>query len=307
MSEAPSVVDHTKQTAYSDPAGHAALFDDIDPTIEAVSAMSRNVVAHYRAQAQLLPPDSRDDIELRWVASILETDQRRHGLPLTVERRVEQRVQGCCRDHTLLAVAALRHHGIPARSRVGFASYLSETTWQHDHVIVEAWLGGRWRRFDPEFGVSLPRLADPTDIDAGDASPFLTASRVWLAHRAGALDVSRFGVAEGLGIDGDWFVYGYVIVEAAHRFGDELLLWDQWGAMHGDLGRAPARDLDLIDDVARLLVRADDGDLLAEAELLSRYRDDEGLHPGAIVRSYSPNGGSFAVDLERRVSTALAV
>src|ERR687898_951834 len=79
----------------------------------------------------------------------------------TAHRRTEDLVQGCCRDHTLLAVAALRHHGMPARSRVGFASYLSLTTWHHDHVIVEAWLGGRWRRFDTELAAPVPRLAGP--------------------------------------------------------------------------------------------------------------------------------------------------
>lgn len=125
--------------------------------------MARNVVAHYRASAEALPDESRDDISLRWIDAILETDQGRHNWPLTVDRPIEQRVQGCCRDHTLLAIAALRHHGVRARSVVGFASYLSAGSWHHDHEIVEAWLDGRWRRFDPEMSGPLPRLADPSD------------------------------------------------------------------------------------------------------------------------------------------------
>ncbi len=159
-SDAPSVVDHSAQSVYSDPGGWASLFDEVEPSIEAVSVMARNVVAHYRAQADELPASSRDDISLRWVDAILATDQRRHGTPLATERVVRDRVQGCCRDHTLLAVAALRHHGVAARGRVGFATYLSPT-WNYDHVIVEAWLGGRWRRFDPEFSVPLPEPARP--------------------------------------------------------------------------------------------------------------------------------------------------
>jgi hypothetical protein len=304
-SEAPAVVDHAAQTAYSDPGEWARLFDDIGPSIGAVSSMARNVVAHYRAQAAELPAHSRDDISLRWVDAILATDQRRNSAALSVERAVSERVQGCCRDHTLLAVAALRHHGVPARSRVGFATYLSPT-WNHDHVIVEAWLDGRWRRFDPEFGESLPRLADPTDIATGPRSPFLTAAHVWLAYRAGLVDANRFGVADGLGINGDWFVHGYVIKQLAHRFGDELLLWDYWGAMSRDLDAAPDDHIALVDEIAGLLVRADDDDLGAEGELFDRYREDDRLRPDARVLSASPNGGLYEVDLAARTTMQVA-
>jgi len=300
-----AVVDHSAQSACSDPGDWAGLFDAITPTIASVSGMARNVVAHYRAQAAELPESSRDDVALRWTDAILDTDQRRHNAPLTVERAVGERVQGCCRDHTLLAVSALRHHGVPARSRVGFASYLSDTGWHPDHVIVEAWLDGRWRRFDPEFDVSLPRLADPSDIAAGAEAPFLTAARVWLGHRSRSLDVTRFGVAQGLGIGGDWFVHAYVIGEIAHRFGDELLLWDQWGAMTNRLDEAPSEDIALVDEVAALLVRAEDGDLGAEQELLARYREDVRLHPGSRVMSLSPTGGVYDVDLTTRTSERL--
>ena len=298
-------MDHSVQSAYSNPGVWSGLLDDVEPTIESVSFMSRNVVAHYRAQAPVLPESTAGDVNLRWIEAILATDQRRHRAPLRAEREVGDRVQGCCRDHSLLAVAALRHHGVPARNRVGFATYLSPA-WNADHVVVEAWIDGRWRRFDPEFAgnpaVQLPALADPTDIPPGPDGPFLSAAQVWLGHRAGSLDVSRFGVAEGLGIGGDWFVYGYVIAEVAHRFGDELLLWDTWGAMTGDLSNAPKGNLRLVDEIAQLVVRADEGDPEAEGELLGRYRDDQLLHPGPTIRSVSPLGGLHEVDLKARTS-----
>jgi Transglutaminase-like superfamily len=296
-----AVVDHSVQTAYSDPRRWAHLLDEIDPTLNGVAFMARNVVAHYRAEAAELPESTREDISLRWTDAIFETDQRRNQASLTVERPVRNRVQGCCRDHTLLSVAALRHRAVPARSRVGFATYFS-TTWNHDHVIVEAWLDGRWRRFDPEIASPIPRLEDPTDIAHGPDSPFLTAAHVWLAHRAGSIDVSRFGVDEGFGIAGDWFVHGYVIAEVAHRFGDELLLWDTWGAKCRSLTEAPTDDILLVDEVSRLLVRADGGDLSAERELLSRYREDARLRPGRHIRSFSPNGNIDEVDLSARTT-----
>ncbi len=275
-------IDHARHTVYSHPGRHAARLQDAlageTGLIENVSALARNAIVHYRASGETLPEASSDDIQLRWLEDILEADQRRHPAPLTVPRDLTQRVQGCCRDHTLLCVGALRELGIPARSRIGFAGYFSPT-WHHDHVIVEARLEDRWVRFDPE-------LDRPTEAD-----PFLTAAQVWLGHRDGTLDVTRFGTFEGSPIAGDWFVFNYVIDEVAHRFGDELLLWDLWGAKVRDLAEARPADLTLIDQVARLLLASDAGDQDAERELLTRYRQDPRLHPGGSVVQLDPRGG----------------
>ena len=64
-------------------------------------------------------------------------------------------------------------------------------------------------------------------------------------------------------------------------------------------------DLTFIDEIARLSVRADEGDLVAERELLNRYRGDDRLHPGSTVMSASPNGGFFQIDLAARTTTRL--
>jgi Transglutaminase-like superfamily len=208
------------------------------------------------------------------------------------------RVQGCCRDHALLAIAVLRHNGIPARRRVGFAPYLSPT-WNHDHVIVQTWMEGRWREFDPELVAPREQLSDPADIPIGPDG-FLTASQVWVAHRQGLLDVARFGVAEGLGIEGEGFVGNHVIREVAHRFKDELLLWDEWGAIGSDVSGAAANDPNLLDEIAELCLLADRGDELAERDLLSRCVEDERLHPSDHVKSWSPTGVRFDVDLSTR-------
>jgi hypothetical protein len=283
------VIDHAQQSAYSEPGEWRHLFDEVAPTVDAVGAMARNLIAHYRAQEDALPAETRDDIDLRWVEAMLATDQQRHdGKGITVERPLPTRLQGCCRDHTLIAVAALRHHGIPARSRVGFAPYLAPASdWRFDHVVVEAWIDGQWYEFDPEFAGPIP-------------GPFLTAAHAWLAHRAGEIDVSRFGAAPGIGIDGDWFVFGNVINQVAHRFGDELLLWDGWGAKTFDLATTPPEDIALLDEVAELLERADALDLGAEQALLDVYRDDARLRPSTTVRCASPSGTTAEIDLTRR-------
>ena len=141
---------------------------------------------------------------------------------------------GCCRDFTLLTVAALRQHGIPARSRVGFGSYLGGG-FHYDHVIVEHWTGDRWQWTDAQLAPESDLPIDPTDVPravaGGDDHVFASAAQVWLAGRRGEVDLDTYGVDPGLPFRGSWFVGNYVISELAHRQRDELLLWDTWGAM----------------------------------------------------------------------------
>ncbi len=305
MSDSPGVLDHASHTAYSEPGAYAPLLDQAlegrPDVVAAVSALARNLIVHYRASGRALPEATAEEINLRWLADILATDQARHPVPLDAPRELTDRVQGCCRDHTLLSVGALRQRGIPARSRIGFASYFAQDwNWNHDHVIVEAWLEGRWRRFDPEIEVPLNSLTDPTDIPAGPRAPFLTAAEVWLGHRDGSLDAARFGVDEALalpGLAGAAFVHASVIGEVAHRFGDELLLWDQWGARTPDLASAPPADLALADQISRLLLIADTGDEAAERDLLDLYLGEPRLRPAGLVQCIDPLGGSHPVDL----------
>lgn len=287
-----SVIDHAAHTAYSDPGTFGDLFDAVPTDLPGLSEVARNVIVHYRASGEELPEATRDDINSRWIAKSLELDHERHGTPLAAPREITSRLQGCCRDHTLFSVAVLRHNGVPARSRVGFAGYFVPG-WHHDHVIVEAWLDGRWRRFDAELDGPRPGVPDPTEMhwSAPTETGFTTAAGVWSAYRRGEIDVSRFGVDESVPeFSGAPFVFDEVIYEIAHRFGDELLLWDAWGRMGLPQREIDEGDATWLDGVAELLLAADAGDLEAERAVLERYREDDGLHPGRRITQSSPYG-----------------
>ncbi|TNM68216.1 transglutaminase domain-containing protein [Streptomyces sp. NP160] len=278
-------------SAYSDPGAFAHRLRELPDGVAAVCAAARGTIAHYRAELADLPVERRHEVDLRWLARILALDAERHSQPLTHARPLEQRVAGCCRDHTLFVVGALRERGVPARSRVGFAGYFSPG-YHHDHVVVEHHDGERWVRTDPELdGGHWP--FDPRDVPTGAGAPFASAAEVWRGHRAGELDASAYGVFPGSPFGGPEFVRGYVVFEVAHRFGDELLLWDAWGATEDDAD--PAEADALADEVADLLVRSDDGDGGAESELLARYTEDDRLHPGASVVQHSPFGADDVV------------
>jgi hypothetical protein len=280
----PNSSTYAVHSPYSDPGQHADLLRALPGTAAALSAAARNVIAHYRAELPDLPEERRHEIDSRWLEVILAIDQERHGTPLTEARPPAERVAGCCRDHTLFVVGGLREHGVPARSRVGFASYFTPG-YHHDHVIVEYLDQGRWRRIDPELTPGRSDF-DPEDMAAGPEAPFQTAAEVWQGYRAGELDPETYGVFPGAPFAGPDFIRGYVIFQVAHRFGDELLLWDDWGATLG------TGEEELIDRLADLLVRADRGDAGAEEELYAWYRADERLHPGESVIQNSPYGNA---------------
>ncbi len=292
MSEPPLAVDHARHSAYSDPGRHRARLEAVPADPAALSEVARNVIVHYRASGHELPADTRLDVNARWLEAILTLDHDRHPAPLHEERPPTQRVQGCCRDHTLFSLGVLRSHGIPARSRVGFAGYFVDG-WHHDHVIVEAWLDGRWQRFDAELDAPSDAIPDPLDMGHRelDSPGFVTAAQVWLGYRRGDLDPATYGVDPELPLfSGERFVFDEVIYEIAHRFGDELLLWDGWGRI-GEPGEpVDAADADWLDPVAELVVAADSGDQEAERALHERYRADDGLHPGPTITQASPYG-----------------
>lgn len=295
--ETPGVVDYRCQSRFSDPRDHARLLESVPTEPAALAAVSRNVNVHYRTHMDELPWNTRPDVHARWLSERLRIDQERNeSAPLADTRKLEARVQGCCRDFTLFCVAVLRHHGIPARSRIGFATYLADG-WFVDHVIPEYWDNsqGRWRAFDSEVAdlTDLPGGMNPLDVHLG--SDFMTAAQAWREHRAEGRDLANFGVSPDLReLVGPGFVRNYVVHELAHRFGDELLLWDRWGTM-AEESQQPLPDIALIDAVSALLIASDGGDAAAEEEALVRYRSDVRLHPEDLIERDSPFPGQEPV------------
>jgi hypothetical protein len=293
-------MDYARQTAYSDPGAYAYLLDKLPTDPRQLTAAIRNVITHFRDPNVTLPADHADDINHRWIDRLLATDQARHDAPLDHPRPADQRVGGCCRDFSLLTVSALRHRGVPARIRVGFADYFFVPGWHHDHVVVDYWDGARWMLVDPQIGPGDWPF-DPDDMPRPDGAgtPFATAAAVWTAYRRGEVDPDTYGVAPDAPLRGDWFIRGSVLLELAARQGDELLLWDTWGDMSDRVDEAGAA---LADEIAALLLAADAGDAAAAAELAARYAADDRLNPRGRVTCMSPTREVCVVDLATRVS-----
>ncbi|WP_369370137.1 transglutaminase domain-containing protein [Promicromonospora sp. Populi] len=313
---APTLFDYSDHSPYSNPGNHAGFFGELSTDPEDLHRFVCSAVVHYRAGGPQLTAAQKPDPDRRWVMSILDAAEAR--APLDGPRAPAQQVAGCCRDHTLLTLGVLRTHGIPARSRIGFAKYFTPG-WHADHVVGERWDGERWVRFDSELD-NQDFDFDVHDMPTGPGAPYITAAEAWLAIRAGAADPATFGVGPDLPhLSGKDFVRYYVLYEVAHRHRDELLLWDLWGPELGTRyvreaagGQAatwvqeaglPGTDVSdaefdaVADELAHLLVAADGGDGEAADQLAELYREDTRLHPGEQVLTLSPTGHAGITDL----------
>jgi hypothetical protein len=174
------------------------------------------------------PPESADDRESRRISAMLMRIRARDPGSLATARPPEKRLIGVCRHYALLACSALRHHGVAARVRVGFANYFGPGFYD-DHWITEYSDGTGWRLMDPEltpgvrrhFGVAF----NPCDVPR---DRFVTAGLAWLGVRSNRIDPATCGVSTA-GITGAWFVAGSVVRDLAALNKREMLPWDYWG------------------------------------------------------------------------------
>ncbi|WP_211261558.1 transglutaminase domain-containing protein [Pseudonocardia acaciae] len=267
---APKIADfYMTQSVFSEPNDLVGYYPDLPADPTALAGIVRNLLVH-RLEGELfdyrIPPDRlRDDAETRYVDDILRLITGRDGAPLTSPRRLDDRFVGICRDFALLHCSFLRHAGVPARIRSGFADYFGDTGFHFDHVVCEYWDERHgWRLADPQ-------LADPSaagslgvDFDHMDVprDRFLVAGAAWRSIRAGEADPNTFGLPpEEGGLVGEWFVAGNVRLDLAMINKVEPLLWDIWGPEVTDGERLAAEDCELYDRAAALTV----GDVPFEA------------------------------------------
>ena len=228
---------YSTQSTFSDPGAYAALYDGLPPDPAALADIARGLIVHRLEGppfAYEVPRDRmHNDAETRYIDDILRIIVERNSAPLIQPRAVEDRFVGICRDFTLLHCSLLRHAGIPARARSGFADYFSGDGFHVDHMITEYW--------DPERGWLLAdaQLADPVvvepfevDFDPMDVprDRFLVAGAAWRAIRERGADPKTFGLPiPELTLIGAWFVAGNVRLDLAALNKSETLLWDIWG------------------------------------------------------------------------------
>lgn len=288
---------YAAQSPFSDPGAFAGLYRDLPADPAALARLVRGLFVHRLEGEHFdveIPPDRlHDDAESRYVDEILRLVTERDGAPLTAARAFENRFVGICRDFALLHCSLLRHAGIPARIRSGFADYFGDDGFHYDHVVTEYWDAERgWLLADAQIveGYSVP--FDPMDVPR---DRFLIAGKAWQLIRSGQADPTEFGLSmTEPPMVGEWFVSGNVRLDLADLNKVETLLWDIWGLGAGPFDEMTDEIYDLYDLAATV---ADDEVPFGAARKL--FAENTGLRTPATVTSLAVFNGPSEVTLRR--------
>ncbi|MEV8567047.1 transglutaminase domain-containing protein [Streptomyces sp. NPDC051322] len=290
---------YTAQSVFSGPGALTARYADLPTDPARLARVARDLIIHRLegdAFGYDIPQDRlHNDAETRYIDDILRIITARNDAPLTQHRDPGDRFVGICRDIALLHCSFLRHAGIPARIRSGFADYFDTDGFHGDHVVTEYWDERRgWRLADAE--LTDPAIAaqhridfDPMDVPR---DRFLIAGSAWRSIRAGEADPRTFGLRlPGLSLLGEPFVAGNMRLDLAALNGTETLLWDIWGPGSGENEQLTDAMIELYDQVAD--VTGDEADFAAARKLFTEH---DGLRtPRKVLCLAAFNGPSEVV------------
>jgi len=291
---------YASHSVHSSPGALAAHYSDLPDDPAALARIARNLLIH-RVEGPLfgydIPTDRlHNDAETRYIDDILQLILDRDPAPLTRPRELGARFVGVCRDFALLLCSFLRHKGIPARVRSGFADYFEPVGFHWDHMVTEYWDDGRgWLLADPELADPLVTehfkvTFDPMDVPR---ERFLVAGEAWRAIRTGRHDATRFGLLLPDGpLVGKLFVAGNVRLDLAALDKVEALLWDLWGVRAETDDEMTGEVIQLFDRAAELTSGGVDSD--QARELIS---GDDRLRVPETVLSDAPFNGPATVTL----------
>lgn len=283
MTDTETLAFYTRPGRFTSPGPHLDALRSLPDSIpELFSAVQSLVIHEYLPWLYGLDrePGYTESAHLRSAEQIVDR-LLADGRPLTEPREPQDRFGGCCRHFTILTVAALRAHGVPARARCGFAAYFPVPNLE-DHWVVEYWNAeqGRWVLGDAQID-PIQRSDFEVDLDFTDLprDQFLVAGDAWRRFRDGD-DPNRYGF-NGADIYGELFLVADLIRDTAALTNVELLPWDFWGAMIG-----PGEPVD--DELAELLDRL--ADLTADPETAHQarglYEADERLRVPERVHNF---------------------
>ncbi|MFI6168521.1 transglutaminase-like domain-containing protein [Nocardia sp. NPDC051052] len=282
---------YAAQSRMTEPGCRAELLTGLPGDIAELRRVVSGLVIHYRADKPMekgVPAERMREIDTRYAETMLGRLAELADGPLSTPRSATERLVGCCRDFTVLYVSALRARGIPARARVGFATYFV-ADYAIDHEVAEVWDTdqARWRLIDAEIDEGHTSPAG-TRVDPLDLTPdqFVLAGAAWQQCRRVLADPTSFVVDPGLDVPETrgWPQIAHDLVQdLAALNSTEMLLWDGWG--WGDGRRFTDAEHELLDRVAAVTTAGDGED----ARKL--YENETSLRVPDTVTSADPLGG----------------
>ncbi len=290
---------YTTQSQITDPGKHKRFFDDLPSTVDGLCKVVQGIYIHYNEGEMYnykIPEERLSEINIRFVEDMLDRILELDACSLRVPRPPEKRLVGYCRDAAILFCAMARHQGIPARHRVGFATYFARTSpgLSGSHELAEYWDTGKdcWRLLDPHLdALMIQKNNIQFDLCNVPRNQFLVGGKAWRMCRDANADPNSFGIGNFRGL---WFIRNNMIQDLAALNKRELLNWDNWGLMLTNMEAYTELEWQLLDRVA-VLTLAGNKDF---NEMRAIYETEIGIKVPHVIKSYSPVGGPGEVILQ---------
>lgn len=226
----------------TNPGDHADLLKGLSSDLAALCGVVQGNLLHVfwaERYGVTLDEEQKSTLEIRPLAQKLVRLRAQDERPLLVERPVEKRQVGNCRDFTLMMCGLLRHLGIPARARCGFGAYFLPDHFE-DHWVCEVWdsANRRWTLVDAQLD-NFQRQALGIQFDVLDVprDQFIVAGQAWQMCRLGQARPDQFGIFD---MHGWWFIWGNVVRDFLALNKVEILPWDGgWGYLTTPLEAPP--------------------------------------------------------------------
>lgn len=287
-------------SAFSNPGCYDYLFDHFSAdALPEIKQAIQGLLFHFLDGAYYcsyqMPSSRLAEIELRYMEKILHQIKRLDHHALMMPRKLQNKLFASCREYALLACSILRHHGIPARLRIAFNTYVRPHIF-HDQVILEYWhsADSAWRAVDMRMNAAhLKRLGIHINIDYFNLAPehYISAATAWQAIRQNPDCAQRFGDDHhNVGL---WYVRDRLLQELAALNKVEMLIWDCWGMMHVPEQEISTEELSLLDSIAKMLSHPDD--YFSEHAVL--YANHPQLKVPKQILNVSPVLGKRIVDI----------
>ena len=273
----------------SDPREHDAFFSELPDELPALCEIVQGLLIHEGWAGQYgisIPSERSMEPSIRMVSDKLARLHQLDDRALMEARPPELRLVSICRDFALLLTAFLRHNGVPARVRYGFATYFNPPDVEDvyaDHVVTEYWhaVDQRWVLVDSQLDElqceAIQISFDPCDIPR---ELFLTGDVAWQRCQQRKVDPTRFGFFPDF--TGLWYVKGHLARDFAAQNKVEMQCWDYWGLFERRDINLSEDDLALLDRTAELSLAGND----AFDEMRSLYLSDMRLRVPPVIKSW---------------------
>jgi hypothetical protein len=272
---------YASQSIITDPGEYRDRYDNLPDNIPKLCQTVQGLLLHLHWAERYgvnLPDARKTEVKIRkatrQMARILELDDS----PLTTARPLDKKLVGTCRDYAALLTSFLRYKGIPARIRVGFATYFSPGHLE-DHYLCQYWneAESRWIIVDAQLDAfqrqALNIKFDPCDVPEG---LFWPAGKAWQTCREGKADPDSFGI---FNLRGLWFIGCDMVFDMLALNKIESQPWDLWPLTPGYQQTEFSREyLGIMDHMAALTDRLTPG--FAEVRLLYQTEKSNQPPPG---------------------------